>query len=328
MKRQWYAAACVLLGVCVANPMPAQQTAIAPGTRTVADAHNCYPYYEWWYDRIDRALSGGMPVAIEQDLAWFADPESGRSWSILTHGPPLGADAPVMETYFFERVRSIVERALKSGDQRQWPLITLNLDLKSEEPAHLRAIWQLLQKYHDWLTTAQRTADGGVLQSLRVRPILVLTGSSDAQQEVFYDRVPVGGELLVFGSVHTHETDPLASPELLEDEPATNYRRWWNNSWDVVEQGGPGHAGAWTLAKDDRLSGLVNHAHANHLWIRFYTLDGAASQELSANGWFRSYNFGSMQAAQERWRAAYRAGADYVASDQYEQLSSFLKEQN
>lgn len=327
LRKQWHAATCLWLGLCVALPVQAQQTSIAPATRTVADAHNCYPYYEWWYDRIDRALSGGVPVAIEQDLAWFADPESGRSWSILAHGPPLSADAPVMEAYFFERVRPIVETALKSGDKRQWPLITLNLDLKSEEPAHLRAIWELLQKYHDWLTTAPRTLDGRVPQPLIVRPILVLTGSSDGQQEVFYEHVPLGGELLVFGSVHTHDTDPSASPERLEEEPATNYRRWWNNSWEVVEQGGPEHGGTWTAAEDRRLRALVTHAHANHLWIRFYTLDGAATPELSASGWFRAYNFGSLQAAQERWRAAYRAGADYIASDQYEQLSSFLKEQ-
>ena len=30
-----------------------------PGSRTVMDAHNCYPYFEWWGDRIDRALSAG-----------------------------------------------------------------------------------------------------------------------------------------------------------------------------------------------------------------------------------------------------------------------------
>src|SRR2546430_10379614 len=30
---------------------------LRPGTRVLLDAHNCYPYYEWWFDRIDRALS-------------------------------------------------------------------------------------------------------------------------------------------------------------------------------------------------------------------------------------------------------------------------------
>jgi hypothetical protein len=46
------------------------RTSYKPGSRTVMDAHNCYPYYEWWYDCIDRALSAGTPLAIEQDLYW------------------------------------------------------------------------------------------------------------------------------------------------------------------------------------------------------------------------------------------------------------------
>lgn len=44
------------------------QNVPAPGSRTLMDAHNCYPYFEWWSDRIDRALSAGTPLAIEQ--AW------------------------------------------------------------------------------------------------------------------------------------------------------------------------------------------------------------------------------------------------------------------
>ena len=53
----------------------------------------------------------------------------------------------------------------------------------------------------------------------------------------------------------------------------------------------------------------MERAHANGLWIRFYTLDGATEQELSCRGWFRSYNFGSLDAARIRWRAAMAACA-------------------
>jgi hypothetical protein len=56
------------------------------------------------------------------------------------------------------------------------------------------------------------------------------------------------------------------------------------------------------------------------LWIRFYTLDGATEKELSCNGWFHQYNFGSLDAAQVRWRAAIAAHVDYLVSDQYELL--------
>ena len=302
-----------------------------PGSRSVMDAHNCYPYYEWWYDRIDRALSAGTPLAIEQDLYWYTDKLTGRSWSLVAHGDPISGHEPTMEHYFFDRVRPVVEKALREGNHGDaaggpaWPLITLNLDFKTEEPAHLQAVWALLTKYQDWLTTAQKKGDGSVVQPLTVRPILVLTGESDAQQKVFFDDVPVGGKLLVFGAAHTNTKNPMAAPEVLEPAAATNYRRWWNNSWHVVEAGGQEHAGDWTAADNERLRALVHHAHVQGLWIRFYTLDGATDKEESCNGWFRSYNFGSLTAAQQRWRAAKDAGVDYIASDQYELLGQFLR---
>ena len=74
-----------------------------------------------------------------------------------------------------------------------------------------------------------------------------------------------------------------------------------------------------TAASDEtRLRALVQHAHVDHLWIRFYTLDGATKEQLSCNGWFHDYNFGSLDAARVRWRAAIAAHVDYLASDQYE----------
>ena len=230
-----------------------------------------------------------------------------------------------MEHYFFDRVRPIVERALKEGNHGDWPLITLNLDFKTEEPEHLQAVWALLTKYQDWLTTTPKTSDPNTVQPLTVRPVLVLTGESDAQQKVFLDDLPVGDRLLVFGAVHANTKKPMAPPEILEPSSATNYRRWWNNPWSVVESGGQQHAREWTSADDERLRILVKHAHSHGLWIRFYTLDGATDKEESCNGWFRSYNFGSLAAAQMRWRAAQKAGVDYIASDQYELLAEFLR---
>lgn len=317
---------CLLLLIAVSLGVVAQtRDESRPGSRSVMDAHNCYPYYEWWYDRIDRALSAGTPLAIEQDLYWYTDAKSGRSWSIVAHGAPVSGHEPTMEHYFFDRVRPAVENAIKEGNHGDWPLITLNLDLKTEEPEHLRAIWALLRKYQDWLTWTPKTSDPATPQPLTIRPILVLTGESDAQQAVFYNDVPVGGRLMVFGAVHTNEKDPMAAPEVLEPEPASNYRRWWNNPWRVVEAGGQQHAGDWSAADDARLRALVEHAHANHLWIRFYTLDGATEKEESCNGWFHGYNFGSLAAAETRWRAAQKAGVDYIASDQYELLGAMLK---
>ena len=322
----------LLIAIAVATlfaftPSLKAQDAAHPGARTLMDAHNCYPYYEWWYDRIDRALSAGTPLAIEQDLAWHTDKKTGKSWSIVTHSAPGFGNEPTMKQYFFERVRPIVEQTLRDGNHGNWPLITLNLDFKTEEPEHLRAVFALLKEYQDWLTTAPRTTDAATPQPLEVRPILVLTGESDAQERVFYDEVPVGSKLLVFGAAHTNEKDEMAAPEVLEPTRSTNYRRWWNNPWGVVEKGGQNKAGEWTKEDNLRLRALVEHAHQNGLWIRFYTLDGVDNkQDLSCHGWFNSYNFGSTAAAEARWRAALEAGVDYIASDQYEALGKFIKE--
>ena len=318
-----------LLAVAVAvtataGPKPAVEQ-WRPGARVLLDAHNCYPYFEWWSDRMDRALSAGTPLAIEQDLLWAKNPQTGEMSSLVGHGAPATGDEPGMREYFFERVRPIVEKALREGNHGDWPLITLNLDLKSEEPAHLAAIWQLLTQYKAWLTSAPRSANLERMETLDIKPLLVLTGESDEQRTVFYDQVAVGARLLVFGAVQTNTKDPAAAPEQLEPNSADNYHRWWNNSWHVVEPEGQPKAGEWTPEKDIRLKSLVQHAHANNLWIRFYTLDGATKAELSCNGWFRGYNFGSKDAAKKRWAAAAKAGADYIASDQYEDLAAYLK---
>jgi hypothetical protein len=289
-----------------------------PGSRTVMDAHNCYPYFDWWDDRIDRALSAGTPLAIEQDLAWHTDPKTGRSWSVVTHGQPTYGNEPTMDQYFFERVRPIVEKALRDGNHGDWPLITLNLDFKDDKPEHLAAVLSLLRKYQPWLTTTVKGASEADVQPLDVKPILVLTGEPDAQQTVFYDQLQTGDRVLLFGAIHTDGMEPSAAPDLMDPGRATNYRRWWNNPWRVVEAGGQPNAGEWTAAKMNRLRALVERAHANGLWIRFYTLDGATKAQLSCNGWFHDYNFGSLEAARVRWRAAIAAHVDYLASDQYE----------
>src|SRR5207249_10606995 len=218
--------ACSLILFCLPTLLDSSQVALRPGTRVLLDAHNCYPYYEWWFDRIDRALSAGTPLAIEQDLLWAKNPRTGAISSVVSHGgPPTGAEPGIRE-YFLERVRPIVENALRDGNHGDWPLITLNLDLNSEEPEHLAAIWGTLGEYREWLTTAKKTADLRNREPLDVRPLLVLTGESQAQKAVFYDHLPDGAQLLVFGAVETNTKDPAAAPEVIAPDAADNYHRW------------------------------------------------------------------------------------------------------
>jgi len=296
-----------------------------PGSRVLLDAHNCYPYGEWWKDRIDRALSTGLPLAIEQDLAWYRDAVSGRSWSVLSHSAAPEGLEPTLKEYFFQRVGPIVGLALNSQDRRNWPLITLNLDFKTEEPAHLKAVWNLLSEYRDWITTAPRSADIHQIAPLDVRPILVLTGESQAQKSAFYDDVPEGASLLVFAATPTHNENPGAPPSALAPDPPDNYHRWWNNPWRVVEYEGQNAAGDWSVRDERRLRELVRYAHKRGFWIRLYTLDGEPSADESSHGWFHTYNFGSIDAARIRWRAAIQAGVDFIAVDQYEDFSKELR---
>jgi hypothetical protein len=305
--------------------MGTAQTNYLPGHRSLPDAHNCYPYGEWWTDRIQRALSGGTPVAIEQDLYWYRPDLDKPGRSVLAHSPPFTGNEPGMEMYFFERVRSIVEAALRNPDRSQWPLITLNLDIKTQEPEHLRAIRSLLYKYESWLTTTTRTVNDEVVQPLKVGPILVLNGPSDAEEEVFHHEISVGSRLVTSGAVHTNMSDRSAFPEIIESDPETNYRRWWNNPWTVIEQNGQPLSGPWTEAKTKRLRAFVAHAHKQSLWIRFYTLDGASVQDQSANGWAKIYNFPTLEDAIVRWVQATAAGVDFIASDQYELEASIVR---
>jgi hypothetical protein len=110
---------------------------------SVLDAHNCYPYDGKWTDRIDRALQGGFPVGIEQDIAWAADPVTGKGRPVVTHMPKTTGGEPTLRDHFFERVRPIVEKALAENDRAHWPLIVLHFDFKSLDPTLLRAVWDL-----------------------------------------------------------------------------------------------------------------------------------------------------------------------------------------
>jgi len=119
-----------------------------PGTRVIVDAHNCYPYNGRWGDRIERALSVGFPVAIEQDLFWYTDKISGKSRSIVSHGKPIDGTEPLMRDYFFERIRPIMEQALREGNKGDWPLITLNLDFKTDEAGVAATILRIFTLTH------------------------------------------------------------------------------------------------------------------------------------------------------------------------------------
>ncbi len=301
----------------------------APGGRTLLDAHNCYPYDGEYADRIDRALATGTPVALEQDLVWYKDEASSQYISRVSHGKPFSGEEPTIEAHFFERIRPIMEQALKDGNQGDWPLVTLNVDYKNSDLAHVEENYRVFSQYADWMCYALKTDTPEVAEDLVAGPLLVLLGAGDVKREVFHDRVPTGGKIIAFGAVTRNqvnkkdlsrkeslELDATIDPALLYDVPASNYYRWWNDSWYRIEAGGASRAQDWTKKDNKRLKAVVNHAHKLGYWLRLYTLNGHTREE--SQGWFGNYNFHSLENAQLRWKACMKTGVDFVATDMYE----------
>jgi hypothetical protein len=308
--------------------LPGQSLDFLNHNQPVLDAHNCYPYEGQWADRIERALKLGFPIGIEQDIAW------SNGQPVVTHTAKTTGKEPTLRAHFFERVRPIIEKALADNRRDTWPIIVLHFDFKSLDPALLRAVWDLLGEYQEWITTAPQTASPGQLGALEAKPLLVLTEDADIQEQVFFREIPKGARLRVFGSAQTAKIEAgsaadrahLAAtlpPEKLLPTRATNFRRWWNNPWNEVEEGGQTKAGEWTPAAMARLKALVDHAHRQGYWIRFYTLDGFTPAE--DKGWGAPYNFGSRAKVEARWRAALDAGVNLIATDQYEDFRAFMR---
>lgn len=302
-----------------------------PMREPMLDAHNCYPVDGKWADRLARVLGTHQrQVGIEQDLVWKPDGRGGGT-SVVAHSTTLAGGEPTLEDHFFKVVAPEMDAALKTGATDTWPLIVLHFDFKTNQPEHHRFVLSLLKKYERWLTTATRGADDRV-QPLKVGPLLVLTEAGEDQEHDFYETLPAGERMLIFGTVpnvslsSSRDRDVQAdaavsaTPATLLPSGATNYRRWANFSWAVVERGGQTKAGAWDAADTARLRALVDRAHAIGLWLRFYTLDGFAAAD--DQGWSAGYNFGSPAAARERWRGAIEAGVDLIATDQYEAFAA------
>jgi len=328
-----------LMGLCAGAivAVAVASNTYAPGSRVQILSHNAYPDHGKYTDRLDRAIAAGLPLVTEQDLAWV----DGRS--LLIHGAKnaASADDPTLESYFFPRVKPVIEKALKEGNKGNWPLITLYLDIKNDPPEHLEAISKMLDQYDAWLTTAVKTADITRQSPFDLKPMMVLVEDkqNDIKQQFFYDKVPVGGKIRVFGSVTKFDENPqklpkerkaeataflsTLDPEQLVPRKADNYHRWFGTGWDFVEKGGETGAGEWTKASEARLKKFVDYGHRMGYFVAFYCLDGFT--EAQDMGWDKGYNFGSKEKVLPRWQALVRAHADFISTDQVEDLATVIK---
>ena len=147
-------------------------------------------------------MQTGFPVGIEQDLALA----NGKP--VVTHEAKTTGSEPLLRDYFFERVRPIVEKALKDNDRAKWPIIVVHFDFKSVQPELLHAVWDLLGEYEGWITTAAQTADPSQICQVRAQAAARPTEDADEQEAVFFKPVPVGKKLRLFGSAHTAPIRP------------------------------------------------------------------------------------------------------------------------
>ena len=164
----------------------------------------------------------------------------------------------------------------------------------------------------------------------------MLTEDNDAQEEVFFKAgsrrrqaapVRLGAHQSPFqadGSRNATHLLATAAPEELLAETPTNYRRWWNNSWYEVEEGGQHQQATGRRPTTARLKALVDHAHKLGFWIRFYTLDGFAPGAGSRLG--QRLQLRIARGREARWNAALEAGVNLIATDQYEDLAAFMRQ--
>jgi hypothetical protein len=149
----------------------------------------------------------------------------------------------------------------------------------------------------------------------------------------------VGGKFRAFGSAvkfndnprnlpRTAKEERLAGlvkiqPEELVTRRADNWRRWFGTDWNFIELSGPTHGADWNAATEARVKKFVDYGHSLGYLVSFYEINGFT--ESQNRGWTAEYNFGSPEAARLRWNAVVAAHADFVATDQYEDLAQFIR---
>lgn len=156
---------------------------------------------------------------MEEDLAWT------HGKSLLIHeAKNVASDDPTLDSYFFPKIKPMIEQVLREGNKGNWPLVTLYLDIKNDPAEHLAAINKMLDQYHTWLTAAVKTSDIGKQAPLDLKPLMVLVEDKqgdDLKQKYFYDDLPDGGKIRVFGSAS--KPDPNPGKKLPKQEHSSRF---------------------------------------------------------------------------------------------------------
>ena len=273
-----------------------------------AAAHNCYPIRGQSRARLEEALHLGIDN-IEIDVGW----DAVKHRLVVTHEaePKSNPNAPEFETYLIPALRSHWKNP--RGDAA--PTI-LTIDWKTSRPEAVAWFKAFLDRRADWFSSAPKTLDG----ALTTRRLTVCLTGSDQAKDGYDALIPKGGVYRAFRDV-VFGGDGSYYDDVNQYAPkhATTYHRFATVAWGHVERGGPALSKEWTTADQVRLASIVRRLHEQGFRVRFFCLNGRGDGPLDP------YAFPNPSSARLRWLAARRAGADWIASDDYQDLVEAFK---
>jgi hypothetical protein len=109
--------------------------------------------------RIERALSAGFPVGIEQDLTWYVDPVSKQGRAVVAHNDKTGW-LRAFTARLLLRACAADRRESSHGESAgEMAVIVLHFDFKSNPAGIASRDLGFTGEYQAWITTAEKTAD-------------------------------------------------------------------------------------------------------------------------------------------------------------------------
>lgn len=306
MSQSWKSTILLLLLAGLPGSQASAQGTPARPRPLPVSAHNCYPTNSTRNDRVAEALALGMDN-IEIDLGWD---EAGKRLLVGHDASPRpGVAYPEFESYLVPALEAHWKNPRSDGA----PTV-LTVDWKTDEPEAVARFKAFLDAHPNWFSSAPKSAES----PLTVRRLTVCLSGSDTAKDRYDALVPPGGEYRAFRDKVFGAGVYLDNIADYAPTPATPYHRFLAFHWSNIERGGPPRAGEWTEAEAKRLADLMTLLHRQGFRARFYCLNGHTGPLIS------SYRFRTDADAQIRWHAAAKAGADWVACDEYAELVGAL----
>lgn len=268
-------------------------------------AHNCYSIdSQEPYKKIDQALALGFDN-IEVDVGW--DQAAGRL--IVSHDskPKPGLHYLSLEDYLNPRLIAHWNNPRPDNAPH-----ILTLDFKTRSAAAVLAFQKFLASQPNWFSSAPKV-NGSLITK---RLLTVCMSGQRSATRLYDDLIPAGAEYFAFSDFDFGPTVYFHDPHQYANQLATPFHRFLSLYWGQVERGGPGYAANWTEAKAERLRVIIDSAHAADYRIRLYTLNANEGSILE--------KFPTPAAARARWISAARAGADWIATDDYQDIFDAL----